>query len=135
MSLVGFFNAWEAARLREMSLEASFPFIYAPPLCTLDRITSATIQPLCRRTPGRECDATAPSTTVTRDSCRIALIPTPANDAEMVGVLTPQELQCARHDEARSDDLLSLLLPAQIIEAVKSSDVGSLCSAEAFQVR
>ena len=44
-------------------------------------------------------------------------------------------MQSARRDEARSDDLLSLLLPAPILEAVKSSDAESLCSAESFQAR
>ena len=46
-----------------------------------------------------------------------------------------QELNQAHDEEGRTDKLLSLLLPVDVIAAVKSSDADSLCSAEKFQVR
>ena len=46
-----------------------------------------------------------------------------------------QELQEAHAEEGRLDELLSLMLPADVMAAVKSSDADSLCSAERFKVR
>ena len=43
VSLVARFNAWEAARLRALSLEASFSLFHALVVCILDLISGATV--------------------------------------------------------------------------------------------